>query len=55
MEKMGFKRIFTDEDNPQGYMMTVFEYPRNPLFVFPEFYNRLSDAGDVMTTWLKLF
>lgn len=45
MEKMGFKRLFKTEENPDGYLMTVFEYPKNPLFVFTEFYNRLSDQG----------
>ena len=45
MKDMGFKQLFKDEENPNGYLLTSFLYPENPLFIFEEFYNRLADAG----------
>lgn len=45
MRKMGFQQLFKDSENPDGYIITSFLYPRVPQFVFKEFYKRLSDAG----------
>ena len=45
MAKMGFKQLFQDKENPDGYIVTSFLYPNVPQFVFKEFYKRLGDAG----------
>lgn len=45
MLKMGFKQLFSNEENPNGYLVTTFLYPDIPQFVFDEFCKRLSDAG----------
>ena len=45
MAKMGFRQLFLDNENPNGYIVTSFIYPNVPQFVFKEFYKRLSDAG----------
>jgi len=42
---MGFKCVNDLCENPQGYLITSYKYPNNPLFVFEEFYQRLADAG----------
>ena len=46
MGKMGFRQLYSDQDNPDGYIVTSFHYPKIPQFVFEEFYRRLSDAGE---------
>lgn len=46
MKEMGFLQIYSEEENPQGYLTTAFRHPDNPLFVFEEFQNRLSDYGE---------
>ncbi|XP_076817684.1 2-aminoethylphosphonate--pyruvate transaminase-like [Clavelina lepadiformis] len=48
MTKMGFRQLIDDEKNPNGYFVTSFVHPINPLFVFEEFYQRLSDRGHVI-------
>ena len=45
MSKMGFKQLFQDDENPDGYIVTSFHYPNVPQFIFEEFVKRLSDAG----------
>lgn len=45
MCEMGFKQLYKDTENPQGYLTTSFRFPTNPLFVFEEFQSRLSDYG----------
>ena len=47
MKDMGFVQMFSDTENPQGYLTTAFHYPSNPLFVFEEFQSRLSDYGKI--------
>ena len=46
MSKMGFKQLFQDDENPDGYIVTSFHYPNVPQFIFEEFVKRLSDAGE---------
>ena len=48
MMKMGFKQLYKDAENPNGYIVTSFQYPNIPQFVFDEFSKRLSDAGKVI-------
>lgn len=48
MQKMGFKQLYKDTENPNGYIVTSFQYPNIPQFVFDEFSKRLSDAGHVI-------
>ena len=46
MQKLGFKAYLKPED--QGYIITSFYYPEHPKFDFREFYERLSDMGQVI-------
>ncbi|MEI6288896.1 MAG: 2-aminoethylphosphonate--pyruvate transaminase [Chloroflexota bacterium] len=46
MEKMGFKAYL--DRNVQGYIITSFNYPDHPKFVFKEFYEKLSEKGHVI-------
>ena len=48
MCELGFKQLYKDTENPQGYLTTSFRFPTNPLFVFEEFQSRLSDYGKFM-------
>ena len=49
MAEMGFDQLFTEKENPEGCLLTSFIYPNNPLFIFEEFYQRLADAGRLVT------
>ena len=57
MADMGFDQLFTDQENPEGCLLTSFIYPDNPLFIFEEFYQRLADAGKLkfLSTMLLIF
>ncbi|XP_076817685.1 2-aminoethylphosphonate--pyruvate transaminase-like [Clavelina lepadiformis] len=48
MNKMGFRQLIDDAKNPNGYLLTSFLHPINPLFLFDKFYERLSDKGHVI-------
>lgn len=43
---MGFKELLKESD--QGYIITSFYYPDHPNFKFEEFYERLSEKGQVI-------
>ena len=53
MTKMGFKLLYKDNENPNGYIVTSFIYPNIPQFVFEEFARRLSDAGRVLVCFIR--
>ena len=53
MAEMGFRRLYNDTENPNGYISTAFFIPVNPLFVYREFRNRLSDYGKMV--YLAIF
>lgn len=46
MQQMGFKTYLKAED--QGHIITSFYYPDHPRFNFREFYERLSEKGQVI-------
>jgi len=46
MEEMGFKRLLKNSDPSQeSYVVSAFSDPKDPRFVYDEFYDRLSEAG----------
>ena len=45
MAGMGFSQRYRDKENPEGFLVTSYVYPNNPLFIFDEFYQRLADTG----------
>jgi len=46
MTELGFEPYLAPQN--QSHIITSFRYPRHPGFVFPEFYQRLSDKGFVI-------
>lgn len=47
MATRGFKQL-TSGENGAGHIITSFHYPSHPNFKFEEFYQRLSDLGQLI-------
>mgnify|MGYP001366804877 CR=1 FL=1 len=46
MRKLGFETLL--DDNLQAPIIVTFKMPKNPLFIFESFYNRLKDHGYII-------